>query len=47
MTTLPLWLATGLYLWQAMNFAVEDKHGLMVTFIGYAAANIGLIWAAR
>jgi hypothetical protein len=47
MTTLPLWLATGLYLWQAANFAGTGQFGLCWAFIGYAVANGGLIWAAR
>jgi hypothetical protein len=47
MTTLPLWLATGLYVWQALNFAHVDKLALAMVFAGYAVANIGMIWAAR
>jgi hypothetical protein len=46
-TTLPLWLATGLYLWQAGNFYITEQYGLSWAFIGYAVANGGLIWAAR
>lgn len=47
MTTLPLWLTTGLYVWQAVNFYADMKYGLMLAFIGYAFANLGLIWAGE
>jgi len=47
MTTLPLWLATALYCWQAFNFVAADKLGLSLAFAGYAVANLGLIWAAH
>lgn len=47
MTTLPLVLATGLYIWQAGNFAFSDRIGLALAFAGYALANIGLILAAK
>jgi hypothetical protein len=46
MTTLPLWLATFLYCWQAANFAGSGQFGLCWAFVGYAIANLGLIWAA-
>ncbi len=47
MTTLPLWIATGLYLWQAAAFVSSGQFGFAWAFIGYALANGGLIWAAR
>jgi hypothetical protein len=47
MTTLPLWLATLLYLWQAANFAGAGQFGFSVAFLCYAGANLGFIWAAR
>jgi hypothetical protein len=47
MTTLPLWLATILYLWQAANFTGTGQFGLAVAFLCYAGANLGFIWAAR
>ena len=45
--TLPLYLATVLYIWQAANFYQGHKLGLMVGFIAYALANVGFILAAR
>lgn len=45
--TLPLWLAAGLYLWQAANYALVDQNGMAVAFVAYALANAGFILAAR
>lgn len=45
--TLPLWLAAGLYLWQAFNYYTAGQHGMTLGFLAYAVANIGFIWAAR
>lgn len=41
--TLPLILATLLYLWQSYNYSGQIRWGMVLTFIGYAVANIGLI----
>jgi hypothetical protein len=46
MKTLPLILATLLYLWQCWNFVSAGESGLSIVFFGYALANIGLILAA-
>ncbi len=45
--TLPLWLACGLYVWQAVNYAGASQHGMALGFIAYALANVGFILAAR
>jgi len=45
--TLPLALASGLYLWQAVNYAVAGHYGMAGGFVAYALANIGFIIAAR
>lgn len=45
--TLPLALASGLYLWQAVNYAVVSQYGMATGFIAYALANVGFILAAR
>jgi len=45
--TLPLWLAAGLYLWQASNYALVGQKGMAVAFLAYALANAGFILAAR
>jgi hypothetical protein len=45
--TLPLALACGLYLWQAVNYAVANQYGMAVGFVAYALANVGFIIAAR
>jgi hypothetical protein len=47
MTTLPLWLATLLYLWQSAAFVGSGQFGLALAFLCYAGANLGFIWAAR
>jgi hypothetical protein len=39
----PLAVATLLYAWQSINYTGEQRIGMMITFIGYAIANIGLI----
>lgn len=44
--TLPLWLACGLYLWQAWNYGWAGQHGMALAFVAYALANAGFIWAA-
>ena len=45
--TLPLWLASGLYLWQAFNYFSAGQNGMTLGFIAYALANVGFILAAR
>lgn len=45
--TLPLWLAAGLYLWQAANYFGAGQYGLCAAFVFYAGANAGFILAAR
>ena len=45
--TTPMWLAAGLYLWQAYNYAVVGQLGMGVGFTAYALANGGFILAAR
>ena len=45
--TLPLWLACGLYLWQAYNYERAQQIGMAVGFVAYALANVGFILAAR
>jgi hypothetical protein len=47
MTTLPLFLATFLYVWQAGNFVATGRFAMALAFVGYAIANVGLIWAAQ
>ena len=44
---LPLWLAAGLYCWQAANYAQVAQYGMSVGFVAYALANVGFILAAR
>lgn len=46
-STLPLWLAAGLYCWQAWNYQAAGQHGMGLGFIAYALANVGFILAAR
>jgi hypothetical protein len=46
-STLPLWLACGLYLWQAVNYAEVGQRGMALGFVAYALANVGFILAAR
>ena len=41
--TLPLILATLLYLWQSYSYHSKVRIGMMLTFIGYSMANVGLI----
>jgi hypothetical protein len=45
--TLPLWLAAGLYLWQATNYWLSGQRGMAVGFVAYAVANVGFIAAAH
>lgn len=45
--TLPLWLASGLYLWQAANYFAAGQYGMTTGFVFYAGANVGFILAAR
>ena len=44
---LPLWLAAGLYLWQAANYYSAEQRGMAMGFVAYALANAGFILAAR
>ena len=46
-STLPLWLACGLYLWQATNYYGASQNGMALGFVAYALANVGFILAAR
>ena len=46
-STLPLWLACALYLWQAANYYGADQRGMALGFVAYALANVGFILAAR
>ena len=46
-STLPLWLAGGLYIWQAANYSVAGQQGMALGFLAYAIANAGFILAAR
>lgn len=46
-STLPLWLACGLYLWQAFNYQQAEQYGMALGFVAYALANVGFILAAR
>lgn len=43
--TLPLWLAAGLYLWQAANYYGLKQYGMSMAFVAYAIANMGFIIA--
>lgn len=45
--TLPLWLAAGLYIWQAANYSGAGQYGMAFGFVAYALANVGFILAAR
>lgn len=45
--TTPLWLACGLYVWQAWNYEAVNQHGMALGFFAYALANVGFILAAR
>lgn len=42
---LPLWLAAGLYCWQAFEYLRVGNPGMAVAFLAYAVANGGFIWA--
>jgi len=42
--SLPLALATVLYVWQAVEYYRLGQPGNTLVFCGYAAANIGFIW---
>ncbi len=44
---LPLWLASGLYLWQALNYWSTNERGMAIAFVGYAFANMGFILAVH
>ena len=46
MSTLPLALVTGLYIWQAANYAAARDYGMCLAFAAYALANAGFIWAS-
>lgn len=45
--TLPLWLACGLYFWQATNYYIAGQKGMALGFVAYAVANLGFVLAAR
>lgn len=44
--TWPILLATCLYLSQAVLYFRDRNPGMAVAFLGYAFANIGLVWAS-
>lgn len=44
-SVLPLWLATGLYTWQMVEFIRLGNPGMALAFAAYAVANLGFIWA--
>lgn len=44
---LGLWAATFLYIGVALAFAIEGRGWWALTYIGYSAANIGLIAASQ
>lgn len=42
--SIPLVLATALYLWQAGNYQFDlSRPGMALAFVGYAVANVGMI----
>lgn len=41
---LPLAIVTALYLWQAAEYWFRGGHAMALVFLGYALANLGLIW---
>jgi len=43
--TIPLWLAAGLYVWQAVEYWKVGNGGMTLAFLAYAAANGGFIIA--
>jgi hypothetical protein len=43
-STLPLWLATALYIWQAAEYIRLGQPGMGWAFLGYACANLGFIY---
>lgn len=45
--TLPLWIVTGLYCWQAGAAAWNGQWAQAVILTGYTIANLGLIWSMR
>lgn len=46
-STLPLWLACCLYLWQASNYCAAGQNGMTAAFVFYACSNVGFILAAK
>ena len=44
-SSLPLWLAAGLYVWQAIEYLKLGQPGMAWAFAGYALANGGFIYA--
>ena len=44
--TLPLWIAAGLYVWQAVLYLRAGDSGLSIAFAAYAVANLGFVVAA-
>ena len=41
---MPLAVTTAMYLWQAGNYGLENRPAMLLCFVGYALANVGLIW---
>lgn len=39
-------LVTFIYLGVSIGYALDGRNGMAFTFVGYALANIGLIWDA-
>jgi hypothetical protein len=44
--TWPVVCTTALYMFQCGLYVRDHNYGLAVAFAGYAAANVGLIWAS-
>lgn len=44
-STIALWLAIGLYLYQSMSYyiLVIPRYGMALAFLGYAIGNVGFI----
>lgn len=40
-------IVTVIYIGVAISFWAEAKPGMALTFLGYAVANLGLIWASK
>jgi hypothetical protein len=47
MNTALIWIVTALYVGQAIVSLWYSQYSYTIIFAGYAAANIGLIWAMK